>query len=157
MGIERRIATNQQSDIARRDLTANLHIGNGKPLMNIFLDIDDTITYQPKFFSRLTHSFNDAQITVVTFRTDFESADACLKELYIRYDKLIVSTDPELGRKTDESLHQWKAGLVNRMKPDLFFEDMPEVVSLIDEDIAVFQPCDGIIRLWMRSQMRSAT
>ena len=76
----------------------------------------------------------------MTFRTDFESAEACLKGHDIRYDKLIVSTDPELGRKTDESLHQWKARLVNRMKPDLFFEDMPEVVSLIDDDIPVFQP-----------------
>lgn len=101
----------------------------------------------------MTHSFSDAKISIVTFRTDFESAANCLIEHDIRYDKLIVSNDSEFGRKPDESLHRWKARLVNHLKPDLFFEDMPEVVALIDDEIAVFQPCDTVIRSWMRSHI----
>ena len=120
--------------------------------MHICLDIDDTITYQPKFFSRLSYAFSDAKITIVTFRDDFDTAAECLNEIDVRYDKLIVSSDPELGRKPNDPLHQWKADLINRLKPDMFFEDMPEVVALVDDDIAVFQPCDAVIRSWMRSQ-----
>ncbi|MDB2686175.1 hypothetical protein N9Y42_03105 [Mariniblastus sp.] len=121
--------------------------------MHIFLDIDDTITYQPEFFSKLTHSFANASVTIITFRSDFDSSTACLKEHAIRYDRLIVSSDSEVGRKADESLHQWKANLVNKLKPDLFFEDMPEVVALVDDEIPVFQPCDAVIRSWIRSHL----
>ena len=89
-------------------------------------------------------------------RTEFQSATDCLSQNNIRYDRLIVSTDLEVGRKEEESLHQWKAGLVNKIKPDLFFEDMPEVVAMVDDDVAVFQPCDAVIRSWMRSQIASS-
>lgn len=121
--------------------------------MHICLDIDDTITYQPGFFSRLTHALADAKVTVVTFRTDFDDAESCLVENKIRYDELIVSSDPKVGKQGDEPLHVWKSNLVNRMMPDMFFEDMPEVVALIDDAIAVFQPCDSVIRSWIRSQI----
>ena len=121
--------------------------------MHICLDIDDTITYQPKFFSLLTQSISSCRITVVTFRADFEAAEDCLNELGIRYDKLIVSSDPISGQAVGESLHAWKSRLINQMKPDIFFEDMPEVVALIDDGIAVFQPCDSVIRGWIRSQV----
>ena len=120
--------------------------------MHICLDIDDTITYQPEFFARMTAAFADARVTVVTFRTDFDAATQCLEELNIRYNQLIVSTDSEYGRTNGESLPEWKSRLINTMKPDLFFEDMPEVVALIDDEIAVFQPCDTVIRSWMRNQ-----
>ena len=75
-----------------------------------------------------------------------------LEELGIRYDQLIVSSDPEFGQSDGESLQEWKSRLINNMKPELFFEDMPEVVALIDDQIAVFQPCDSVIRSWMRKQ-----
>ena len=72
--------------------------------MHICLDIDDTITYQPEFFARLTTTFSDARISVVSFRTDFDEAKRCLDELGIRYDKLIVSSDADLGAKKGEQL-----------------------------------------------------
>ena len=121
--------------------------------MHICLDIDDTITYQPEFFARITHAYADARITVVTFRTDFDTAANCLKENGIRYDQLIVSNDPNFGKSDSELLQEWKSRLINKMKPDLFFEDMPEVIAMIDDEIAVFQPCDTVIRSWMRTQL----
>lgn len=121
--------------------------------MHICLDIDDTITYQPTFFARLTRTFADARVTVVTFRTDFEAAASCLDEIGVRYDQLIVSSDPEFGKLESELLQDWKSRLINEIKPDIFFEDMPEVVASIDDGIAVFQPCDSVIRSWMRTQL----
>jgi len=121
--------------------------------MHICLDIDDTITYQPSFFMKLSHSFSDAKITIVTFRTDREAAEVYLNQIGIRYDKLIVSSDAKLGQKEGETLHVWKANLINEMQPDLFFEDMPEAVALVDDSIAVFQPCDHVIRGWIRDQI----
>ena len=121
--------------------------------MHICLDIDDTITYEPIFFAMLTQAFTTAKITIVTFRTDFDAAMHLLNELGIRYDKLVVSTDDAEGQTDGESLHVWKSRLINRLKPDIFFEDMPEVVALIDDGIAVFQPCDKLIRSWMREQL----
>ena len=120
--------------------------------MHICLDIDDTITYQPGFFARLTSAFSDAKITVITFRTDIDAASNCLDEFGVRYDQLIVSSDLESGKSDGESLQKWKSRLINTIKPDILFEDMPEVVALIDDEIAVFQPCDTVIRSWMRTQ-----
>ena len=71
----------------------------------------------------------------------------------MRYDELILASDRERGRRREESLHTWKAALVNQLKPDIFFEDMPEVVSLIEPGILVFMPCDEVIRSWISTQL----
>ena len=120
---------------------------------HICLDIDDTITYAPTFFLQLVASYPEAQVTVVTFRSDYDATKEYLDSICIRFDRLIVSTDETDGKKEGESLHEWKANYVNRIKPDIFFEDMPEVVGLIDPDIAVFMPCDSVIRDWIRSKV----
>ena len=121
--------------------------------MHICLDIDDTITYAPEFFASLCDCFSEAAITIVTFRFDRESTEKYLQSVNVRYDRLIVSSDETYGKQTGQSLHQWKADLVNQLKPDLFFEDMPEVVSLIDPAIKVFMPCDEVIRGWIHSAL----
>lgn len=121
--------------------------------MLICLDIDDTITYAPHFFSRLTHCFHEAKIVVVTFRQDYERAALLLRELNVRFDQLIVSNDDQHGKTSDQSLHVWKSDLVNSLQPDLFFEDMPEVVARIDESICVIMPCDPTIRSWIANQV----
>lgn len=119
--------------------------------MHICLDVDDTITYAPSFFSRLVDSFSEAVVTIVTFRTERHETEQYLRSIPIRFDRLILSSDQQLGISEKQSLHQWKAELVNELNPDFFFEDMPEVVGLIDPSIIVFMPCDEIIREWIRS------
>ncbi len=121
--------------------------------MHICLDVDDTITYAPGFFAGLCDRFASARITIVTFRSDLAKTKDYLDSVGVRYDQVVVSTDEQHGKSKPESLHEWKANLVNRLRPDIFFEDMPEVVALIDPQILVFMPCDGIIREWISSQL----
>lgn len=121
--------------------------------MHICLDVDDTITYAPDFFAGLCERFASARITIVTFRSDLATTKDYLDSVGVRYDQVVVSTDEQHGKSKSESLHEWKANLVNRLRPDIFFEDMPEVVALIDPQILVFMPCDGIIREWISSQL----
>lgn len=121
--------------------------------MHICLDVDDTITYAPGFFAGLCERFANARITIVTFRSDLATTKDYLDSVGVRYDRVVVSTDEQYGKSKSESLHEWKANFVNRLRPDIFFEDMPEVVALIDPGILVFMPCDGIIREWISSQL----
>lgn len=121
--------------------------------MHICLDVDDTITYAPGFFAGLCDRFASARITIVTFRSDLAKTKDYLDSVGVRYDQVVVSTDEQHGKSKSESLHEWKANFVNRLRPDIFFEDMPEVVALIDPKILVFMPCDGIIREWISSQL----
>ena len=117
--------------------------------MHFCIDIDDTITYFPRFFVALSKKLPDAKITIVTFRTDREASEKYLAEIGMRYDDLILSSDDSQGKMDGQTLAAWKAGFVNSLKPDVFFEDMPEVVKLIDSKIVVFMPCDDIIREWI--------
>lgn len=117
--------------------------------MHICLDIDDTITYAPKLFTLILAAAADARVTVVTFRADEEGAKKTLVEHAIRFDQLIVSTDPQFGKTPQQSLAEWKADVVNRLMPDWFFEDMPEVIARVHPEIKVFMPCDEVMRQWM--------
>lgn len=121
-------------------------------MKHIVLDIDDTITYSPDFFVRLSKLFGDCRITVVTFRDELTSTRRHLDSLGLRYDELILSSDPIQGRQAVEGLVEWKARIVNQLAPDLFFEDMPEVIAKVTSSIHVFMPCDELIRNWLRDQ-----
>ncbi len=123
--------------------------------MHICLDVDDTITYAPKFFAGLCDRFADARITIVTFRANKAQTEEYLDSVGVRYDQVLVSTDPDHGKAATQSLHEWKANLVNRLRPDIFFEDMPEVVTLVDASILVFMPCDEVIREWISTQLNA--
>jgi len=117
--------------------------------MHFCIDIDDTITYFPEFFVALSKKLPDSKITIVTFRAERDASEKYLAEIGMRYDDLILSSDDSQGKNDGQTLAEWKAGLVNVLKPDVFFEDMPEVVKLIDSEIVVFMPCDDIIREWI--------
>ncbi|MEM7317284.1 MAG: hypothetical protein AAF497_29510 [Planctomycetota bacterium] len=123
--------------------------------MHICLDVDDTITYAPAFFASVCEKFANARVTIVTFRTDKTSTEQYLRSVGVRFDQVVVSTDPGHGKTATETLHEWKANFVNRLQPDILFEDMPEVVALVDSSILVFMPCDEVIREWIASQLSS--
>ena len=123
--------------------------------MHICLDVDDTITYAPAFFAGVCDRFADARITILTFRVDKEQTEQYLNSVGVRYDQVVVSTDTDYGKTATQSLHEWKACFVNRLRPDIFFEDMPEVVALVDTSIIVFMPCDEVIRQWLASQLNN--
>ena len=76
--------------------------------MHIAIDIDDTITHAPAFFAALTHAFADAMVSIVTVRDRTDGAAETLRELGIRYDRLILSDDPDLGRSGGLEYDEWK-------------------------------------------------
>ena len=117
--------------------------------MHIALDIDDTITHAPAFFAAVTHALADAEITIVTVRERADGSEETLHELGIRYDRLVTSDDPELGRTDDATYHDWKIRVVTRLRPDVYFDDAPEVVHRIRPPTAVFMCCDDLIRGWL--------
>ena len=59
--------------------------------MVIGLDIDDTITQHPEFFSLISHALIDAghEVVIITFREDRQIAETDLKLWNIAYSKLI--------------------------------------------------------------------
>lgn len=116
--------------------------------MRLCIDIDDTITYIPQLFRLLSQQL-DAEIIIVSFRTDQEEAIRVLRELEVRWDQVLLSNDPTWGMREHQTLVEWKAWLVNQLEPDWFFEDMPEVVCRIRPNIKVLMPCDEIIRDWL--------
>jgi len=122
--------------------------------MHIAIDIDDTITHAPDFFRLLTRFFEDTVVTIISFREDEEEARRLPHGLGIRFDRLILSNDPEHGCGSDQSLPVWKAELVGALGVDVFFDDMPEIVHLVEPPTKVFMCCDAIMRDWLREQLQ---
>lgn len=117
--------------------------------MHIALDIDQTITHAPAFFAALTHALRDATVTVVTVRDRTDGAEETLREHGIRYDRLVLSDDPQLGRTGDLEYDEWKANVIAHLRPDVFFDDSPEIVHRIAPPTAVFMCCDDVMRDWI--------
>ena len=109
--------------------------------MNVALDIDDTITRCPGFFALLSKALNDSghKVYIITYREDRELAEEELAELGITYHDIVLATEQELE---DAEFFQWKADVCRRLKIDIFFEDMPEVVNALDDSTIAFVPFD---------------
>ena len=121
--------------------------------MHIILDIDDTITHAPEFFGSLTRALADSRVTIITYREDRDDAIAELEAFGIRYDDLISSDDSRYPLAPDEPLDEWKARIVMDLGPDVFFEDMPEVIHRIEPPVKVFLTCDQAVREWIRDKL----
>jgi hypothetical protein len=121
--------------------------------MHVVLDIDDTITHAPQFFSALTHGLLNARVTVITYREDRDESVAVLEALGIRYDDLITSKDERFPSESGEPLEAWKARVVMELRADVFFEDMPEVIHRIEPPTKVFMTCDDVMREWVRDAL----
>jgi hypothetical protein len=133
------------------------HFAPGVPLpetrMHIAIDIDDTITHAPEFFSALTNGLTGATITIVTVRGRRDDSEQTLRDHQIRYDRLILSDDPELGRTGKTEYDVWKAGVINQLRPDVFFDDSPEILHRIEPPIRVFMCCDGVMQGWLAKSL----
>jgi hypothetical protein len=121
--------------------------------MHIAIDIDETITHAPEFFSALTSALAGATITIVTVRDSTDGAEETLRECNIRYDRLILSDDPQLGRTGDTEFDAWKAGVINQLRPDIFFDDSPEIIHRIKPPTRVFMCCDEVMQGWLAKSL----
>ena len=121
--------------------------------MHIAIDIDDTITHAPEFFSALTGALTGATITIVTVRDSTDGSEETLRELGICYDRLILSDDPQFGRTGDMQFDEWKADVITRLRPDIFFDDSPEIVHRIQSPTRVFMCCDEVMQGWLAKSL----
>ncbi len=121
--------------------------------MHIAIDIDQTITHAPEFFSALTSALTGATITIVTVRDSTDGAEETLRLHNICYDRLILSDDPQLGRTGDTEYDEWKADVITHLKPDIFFDDSPEIVHRIQPPTRVFMCCDEVMQGWLAKSL----
>lgn len=107
--------------------------------MIVGLDIDDTITRCPEFFSLLTHALIEAnhQVIIITFREDRSATQADLKNWDITYSQLITSS---LEDCLEYGVNEWKAVLCRRHGVEIFFEDDPEVIDHVDKSTICMMP-----------------
>ena len=117
--------------------------------MIIAIDIDNTITYAPEFFAKLTNIFKDDEVVIVSYRDDLLESKKILEDCGIRYDRLILMNDEEWGIDDTTDMDHWKADVIKGIKADIFFEDMPEVIRYIEPPTKVFMACDEIIQQWI--------
>jgi hypothetical protein len=105
--------------------------------MIVGVDLDDTISELPEFFSVLTAALVDAghEVHVITYRqigTD-DAVRAELAALGLRYTALHLP-------RTACSPPEWKAALAAELGIDLMIEDSPEVLARMPS---------GVRRLWL--------
>ena len=95
--------------------------------MKIAIDIDGTITENPHFFSKLSQLWDD-DIFVITYRDikDRKRTIDELKSLGIKYTKLFFV-----------SSFEQKAEIVEEHGVSLFFDDMPEMLKSVPENVSV--------------------
>ena len=117
--------------------------------LHIALDIDNTITEAPAFFALLTRVLSTARISVLSFRDDEREARRLLAELGIRYDDLVLICDPVRGNCDGLPWEVWKARTIAALGVDVVFEDMPEVVALVQPPTKVLMVCDASMREWL--------
>ena len=110
--------------------------------MRVALDIDDTITRCPTFFSLISKALIAAghDVFVISYRQNREAAEQELKSEYdIAFNEIILPTKEELDK---EGFFGWKANACRRLSIDIFFEDMPEVINELDPSVAAFMLVD---------------
>jgi hypothetical protein len=96
----------------------------------IALDIDDTITLHPAFFSAMSRAMREAghTIVVITLRESEPLARHDLDAWGIAFDRLVCATPSALA----EHGYAWKASVCRELGVDVFFEDSPRILSHVD-------------------------
>ena len=113
--------------------------------MVIGLDIDDTITQHPEFFSLLSHALVDAghRVIIITFREDRQATEIALEQWNISYNELFTST---LGGCFEYGVNEWKAEMCRQHDVDIFFDDDPRVIKHVDQSTFCIMPIGGAVK-----------
>ena len=110
--------------------------------MRVALDIDDTITRHPIFFSFLSNALVDSghEVYIISYREGQEDVETDLAADGISFTEVVLPTPDDLDR---DGFYGWKAATCRRLGVEVFFEDMPEVVNELDTDVLAFVPYDA--------------
>ena len=109
--------------------------------MIVGIDIDDTITAHPEFFSFLSHALIDGghQVIIITFREDQSRTAKLLDELNIAYSRLITAS---LEAHMEHGVDEWKGWVCKQHNVEILFEDSAEVLRYIDPATMSFMAVD---------------
>ncbi|MBN1436381.1 MAG: hypothetical protein JW936_04845 [Sedimentisphaerales bacterium] len=107
--------------------------------MIVGLDIDDTITRHPEFFSLLSQALISAghKVIIITFREDCESAQNDLQKWNIAYSKLVLSS---LDACFEYGVYEWKSAMCREYGVEVFFEDDPKVIQHVADETLCLMP-----------------
>jgi hypothetical protein len=94
--------------------------------MRIGIDLDETITAHPEFFSKLSHLWDD-DVYIITLRDDKEEAIQDAEKHNIKFTDVILVDSCED-----------KARIIKEMDIKCYWDDMPEVLIHVENDVAVF-------------------
>ncbi len=125
------------------------------------LDIDDTITARPEFFSLLTHAVKErgGRVFIVSTRHDVKEVradtDALLSSLGIGYDELHLIADMDEAQSIcpHEDLDEYQRWVWQKVdyclskRVDVYFDDDEIVAQLFRRfapDIQMFKACKEI-------------
>ncbi len=101
------------------------------PPLHLGIDIDGCVDEATDFFRNITHNW-PSKVFVISFRDDVAKAEAFLAKYGIRYHKLIlVNSFAE------------KAKVIAENGIGVYFDDQPEVLKHIPENVAVMLVRNG--------------
>ena len=95
------------------------------------LDLDGVLDHATDFFQTLTHMW-PSKVVVITYREDTERAEHDLRDLGIRYDELVLVDSFDA-----------KADVVREHGVEIYFDDQPEMLRNMPEDVRVFLVRNG--------------
>lgn len=107
--------------------------------MIVGLDIDDTITRHPEFFSFLSGALVRAGHTVViiTFRENRKAVEEYLDQCSIAYSRLVTAT---LESSFEYGVDQWKSAMCRKYGVDILFDDDPKSLRYVDASTFCMMP-----------------
>ncbi len=110
--------------------------------MIIAIDLDNTISDAPEFFSVVATALVDAghEVHIITYREvgTHDDVRAELREFGIRYTQLHLP-------QSDCSAPEWKAELAVKLGVDVMIEDSPEVLSRMPSTVRRLWLCDATV------------
>lgn len=122
--------------------------------MRVAFDIDDTITLCPEFFALISKALMDAghDVFIISYRMDQQATEEELRNSGIVFREVLLLGDTG-DECTEVDFYEWKAEMCRKLKIDIFFEDMPEVINELDDSTIAFMPVD---RSWGRVEYQES-
>ena len=110
--------------------------------MIIGLDIDDTITRHPEFFSFLSQALVEAghRVIIITFRESREETAAELAAWGIAYNDLVTV---DFDACVKHGAEEWKGVVCREHGVEILFEDDPDVLRHVDDSVLCMMPVDN--------------
>ena len=105
--------------------------------MNIGIDLDDTITAMPEFFSVITEALiqKKHRIHIITYRDDRNDAVGDLNRLAIQYTQVHLPTGTV-------DMAEWKRQVAIETDLDIMIDDSPEVLNKLPSKCKRIWLCD---------------